>query len=713
MKCEKNGFKKNEPLIWLFSGKYQYLLIILTAFILCSFTGTIDKQKTEIPAKFISKPSWMGKEPLVYVGNWDGLELFRRRVGGSPVWKDEDYIKEHSEEAVKKLKEIGVTMAMIHFYKGFGLEAEKKQLEDSKRLAALCKKYGIRVGVYVGSTVGYETFLVEKPDAKDWFVPDSYSQPVRYWGQSFRKRVYFMHPGYIQYIKEVLRIAVQDLKADLIHFDNTSMQGQQEIFYHPMAIEDFKTFLREKYTPEQLEQRFGFSNVSYVEPPIYTPGVYDLVDPMVQEWADFRCVQLAKYYNLMGLYIQSLNPEVAVENNPSSGMSGGNTIVGQGVDYPRLLANTNAVWTEEGNNSNYKDEILISKIRSYKMGGILNNIIFTYTGETLLQMAESMAYNKQCLGMVGGGLAGTQLPEEQKNYVRFFHDKFDYYRDIKNIANVAVLHSFTTMAFNYNRPYVSTFLFEQSLIQAKIPFDLIFDDNLKDLSKYKVLVLADQECLSDDKLELIRNFVSKGGGLVASEQTSLKTEWGQRKRDFGLKDLLNIKAPELKELIYFDFAETGSKITSPVKNQFGSGRVIYIPEIIPSIPKPAGSSMSSKYWKLPKNYTDLVQAVKWAAGDGLSVDVTAPPCVAMELTASEKGDKIMLHLLNYKAQQKENVKDIKVILKVPQGKRVHDVNLLSPDKNINKKLLYEEKEGRVSFSVPDLEVYDLVVVNFM
>jgi hypothetical protein len=39
---------------------------------------------------------------------------------------------------VSKLKDLGVTMAIIHFYKGFGL---------------LLKKYGICVGVYVGSTL--------------------------------------------------------------------------------------------------------------------------------------------------------------------------------------------------------------------------------------------------------------------------------------------------------------------------------------------------------------------------------------------------------------------------------------------------------------------------------------------------------------------------------------------------------------------------------
>ena len=44
--------------------------------------------------------------------------------------------------------------------------------------------------------------------------------------QSFHKLVYFMHPGYRDFRKRVLRIALEDLHADLIHFDNISMQAQ-------------------------------------------------------------------------------------------------------------------------------------------------------------------------------------------------------------------------------------------------------------------------------------------------------------------------------------------------------------------------------------------------------------------------------------------------------------------------------------------------------
>src|SRR5205814_271311 len=117
-----------------------------------------------------TRPAWLGKEPLIIVGNWDSMPIFRRRVGGETVDMEQQYAKQHTEEAVRKLKELGVTIAIIHFYKGFGLKAEAPQLDDARKLAALLHKNNIRVGVYVGSTLGYETFLVEKPDAAQWLV---------------------------------------------------------------------------------------------------------------------------------------------------------------------------------------------------------------------------------------------------------------------------------------------------------------------------------------------------------------------------------------------------------------------------------------------------------------------------------------------------------------------------------------------------------------
>ncbi len=722
---------------------YRYWLVLLSAFLIILSIGSctqkveknvIDVQRAEKSPESPTKPSWLDAYPIVMVGNWDTAPIFRRRKGGNPLWHEDDYRREHSEEAVKKLKEIGVTMAVIHFYKGFGLEAEKEQLEYSKKLASLCKKYGIKVGVYVGSTVAYETFLLEKPEAEEWFVPDYLGQPVTYGGtQVFRKRVYFMHPGYVDYIKSVVKIAIEDLKVDLIHFDNTSLRARAPAFFHPLAVQNFKTFLEKKYTPEMLKKRLGFSSVKYVEPPKYDRPLSTIEDPLFQEWTDFRCRQLADFYGEMERFIHRLNPEVVVENNPHSGISGHNTMWQQGVDYPRLLSHTNIVWTEEGNEAAVSEEgILISKIRTYKMASTLNNKIFTYTGDSELQMAEAMAYNRQCLGMVGGVLAGFELSEKRNNigfdnpytwggylegfefsttklnYIKFFHKNFEYYRDIDNIADVAVLHSYSTMAFNNDRPYQSTFLFEQALIQDKIQFDIIFDDNLKDLSKYSVLVLADQECLSDEKLDLIRGFVKSGGGLVATENTSLYTEWRQRRREFGLKDLFQLEPPVWPARSSFSQPVLDIPV---VRNQIGNGRVVYISEIKPAIPKPPTAAMVSRYWKLPLNRNELIESVKWAGGNELSIEVNAPLTVTAEITMKMDKSSLMLHLINYDAARSPSVRNVEVSLKIPDGKNVKQLSMLSPDEESGQSLDSYVRDGRAIFTVPRLETYNLIVIE--
>ena len=657
------------------------------------------------------RPAWLSSTPLVLVSNHDSMPIFQRRRGGNPTWQEEDYEREHTEEAIEKLKDLGVTVVIVHFYKGFGLEAEGEHLEKARHLAAIIKKHGLRLGVYVGSTIAYETFLLEKPEAEGWFVPDFLGRPLFYDDQTFRKRVYFMHPGYRDYIRRVLRIAEEDFKADLIHFDNTSMQAEPAILQHPLAVEQFRDFLRNKYSAEELKKRLGFSDIRYVLPPRYDRPMSVINDPLFQEWADFRCLTLSNYYAEMEDLLRGLNPEVAVESNPHSGISGRNTIWEQGVDYPRLLSHMDAVWTEEGDAAGVgKDGILVSRIRTFKMASTLHNTLFVGTGGqggSTLQMAESMAFGRQCLGDVGGLLAGYDLPADQRRYIRFFHQNFEHYRDVENVADVAVLHSFATMGFNNDRPAVSTMLFEQALIQGHVPFDIIFDDNLGDLSKYRVLVLADQECLNAEKLDLIRKFVQGGGGLVVTEHSSLYTEWRQRRREFGLKDLLKVDAPPW----HGPRTPEGLLKIPPVRNPAGRGRVAYIPEVRPSIEKPPSARMTSEYWKLPVNWKELVDSVKWAAGGRLSLEVTAPLTVVTELMEQKQKRRILLHLLNYNVAQTTPVRRVEVSLQIPEKEKLMKVSLLSPDAESAQSLAATVKKGTVSFTVPRLVTYSLAVIE--
>lgn len=700
-------------LIQLFNPR---LLCLFALLFFVGFTNQAQVKKADHTASTsMPRPKWIPDFQMAFVGNWDIKPTFRRRVGGNPVWQEDAYKAEHTEERVKQFKAMGATMVMLHFYKGFGLEAEKEEREDAIKLAALCKKHGLKVGVYIGATMAYESFLLETPKAKDWIVPDYMGLPVTYGSQTFRKLVYFQHEGYKAYIKRVLKIAIEDLKTDLVHFDNSSIQGIAPVFYHPLAAENFRAFLRNKYSPEMLKKRFGFSDVTYVEPPKVTREQSRIDDPLYQEWIDFRCQQLADYYGEMEAYIRGLNPEVAVECNPH-GLGGNNTMWDYSIDFPRLLAHTDFFWTEGEETGINENGVLLSKIRTFKMARTLNNRVFTNVANSKLKMAESMAYNRQGIGMIGGtdemegSLPGKayQLSADKQAYVQFFHKNFDYYRNTKGVADVAVLHSYTSMAYNSDRPYASTFLFEQSLIQGKIPFDIIFDNQLKDLSKYKVLVLADQESMSDDKLNLVRQFVSRGGGLIVTEHTSLYTDWHQRKLEFGLKDLLQIDAPE-----WHNRSTPEDILPIPIqKKQSGKGRVVYIPEVIPGLKKPAAVPASGKYLKLPVNYAALLDAVEWASGNNLSVHIDAPQTVTMELNEQPDKNDMVLHLVNYN-YLKAPVQNIKVAAKIPAGKKLRAIKLLSPDTAASDQTLtFTTNKGEAVFTVPQLTVYDVVVMQY-
>jgi hypothetical protein len=657
-------------------------------------------------------PAWLAETPLVIAGNHDSIPIFMRRRGGGTVWQEEDFGKSHTEDFARKIKEAGITLWITYYYKGFGVEAEKEYMEITQNFVPILHKYGIKVGVYIGSTIAYETFLAERPDAAEWLVPDYLGKPVIYFDQTFRRRVYFMHPGYVEYMKRVVRSAVVDAKVDMIHFDNTSLQAEPYIFQHPLAIKDFRQYLKTKYSPQELRKRFGFSDVRFMTPPKVDFTLTTIDDPLFQEWAGFRCHQLDRYYAIMEEVIRTANPETAVESNPHSEISGRNTIWEQGVYYPKLLSHMDAVWSEEGDPAGVNDQgIMVTRIRSFKNASILGNTLFVVTGGpsgSTLQIAESMAFGRQCMGDIGIGTMDQKIPADQRRYEDFFSNQFDYYKDVENIADVAVLYSYASMGFNNDAPAVSFMLFTQALIQAKVPFNIIFDEHLKDLAKYRALVLADQECLSEKQMELIRKYVEQGGGLVATEQTSLYTPWRLRRPDFGLKDLFKAPAPQAgsrgKEQVFEMPA---------VQNRIGQGRVSYVAAVQAAIEKLAGARMTSQYWKLPLNWKEMVEQVRWAAGGKFTLEVEAPETLAVVAEQQEQAgqNRRLVHLLNYAAPQGKTVSNVQVEVEIPQGKPVRRVTLLSPDAEGKKTVPSHAAGGRVRFTVPYLDIYTLAALD--
>ncbi len=671
-------------------------------------------------------PAWLNDGPIIMAGCWDDFPLFHKRMGGTPTWLNDLYRQQGADATVRALKDAGITLGMIHFFKGFGLDAERDHIADARVLARKLKQNGIRVGLYIGSTIAYETFLPEKPEAEAWFVPDYLGKPLYYGDQTFRRRVYFMHPGYREYIKSVIRYGMENLDPDLMHFDNASMQAQPGIFTHPMAVDDFRKYLASNFNSSELQERLGFTDVRYVQAPELEDVPDRINDPLLQLWADFRCHQLTSYYAEMAALIRSINPQVAVENNPSTGISGRNVIWEQGVDYPRLLGTIDAAWTEEGDNATVTpDGALVSKIRTFKAASILKKKIFCYTWGAdgnwgygpntggLLQMAESMAYNRQCLGMVGIFNQVATLPAEPRQYIQFYRQNFDLYRDVETVADVALLYSFSSMGFNSDRPIVSFMLASQMLIQGQYLFDIIFDQHLNDLSRYRVLYLADQESLSDEQIQKVRQFVKQGGGLVATGHTSLYTEWRERRPDFGLTDCFGISAPAW----YGSADEEPDVPGGPVQHRLGSGKVTYIPAITPTTMKPShqGPGRKQHYWNLAANNNEMSSGILAAMNGAPTVRLTSPasPYITFEMVQQQAGSRWVLHILNYDHERNPELRDLAFEAALPATRNVKSLRTLSPDRPGADGPLQWSGNKLISFRLPTLKIYTVVVIDLI
>lgn len=103
------------------------------------------------------------------------------------------------------------------------------------------------------------------------------------------------------------------------------------------------------------------------------------------------------------------------------GITGANRSWKNGVDHARILKNTEVIWSEESHDEPpYYSGAghLVSKIRSFKLAGIYNNILLVPTPGNSVAMAEAMAFN-QTLGSVGR----NPLSPEMLRYISFYRKR--------------------------------------------------------------------------------------------------------------------------------------------------------------------------------------------------------------------------------------------------------------------------------------------------
>jgi hypothetical protein len=77
-----------------------------------------------------------------------------------------------------------------------------------------------------------------------------------------------------------------------------------------------------------------------------------------------------------------------------------------------------------------------------------------------------------------------------------------------------------------------------ALIRARIPHLAVHADHVdRDAGQFSLLILPNLAAMSTSQVEAVRRFVSKGGSLIATGETSLYDDYGDRRPDFALADL--------------------------------------------------------------------------------------------------------------------------------------------------------------------------------
>jgi hypothetical protein len=486
----------------------------------------------------------------------------------------------------------------------------------------------------------------EIPESQNWVLLDKDYKPSDYYHMGIRYYWNRNNPDAQAFYKKIIRFAVDSIKADLLHFDNYSRGPGRDA----NSVNRFRAYLRHTFTEAQLK-KMGAADLSLVVPPMNLPPHNQLDDA----WLKFKAESLTRSYKDMGSYARSLRKDILLELNCGAPE---NKI--RWINHGELLQGGEALWSE-GVPSGYYDRKYRSRIIGYKIARSMHNLVFYYAN-TPVSMAESMAFNSDCLGMVCSFQNGrivtpgpdtTHKIEEIIPYIKFYKTRRELFRDATVIADNAELRSYPSEVVSNPAHADLTSRVEQYCVNARIPFQILYDNQLGKLPAYRSLVLACCVALSDPQIQQILKFVQQGGHLCIIGPVAKYNEWMvPRSADA-------FSAVPAEQLVKGDTAHIGDALLGSVDGHYSAtvdGR------------------------------------------EGFYAEYTSVP------------GRRLVHLVNFRPD--DPVKDVQVSIAVPDGKSVKSVRIASPLLKEDQPLRFKEKGGTIHFTVPAVRVYDVAIVQF-
>ena len=616
-------------------------------------------------------------------------------------------------------------------------------------LVAGCRAMGMRVVARTDPHAVREEVRAAHPD---WIAHNANGEARRHWANPELWVTCALGPYNFDFMDQVHREIVEKYKVDGIFSNRWAQQGGD--CYCATCQKNFK-------------------DASGMD----LPRSADRRDPGRRAYVAWRKARLTELWKKWDATVRAANPEASfIPNGPPDLKTAGELAAIQFTDNQARRGVT-PPWANGRRAKEYR-----SVMGRRPIGGI-----FSVGLEEAYRWKDSVQSEPEIRLWVAEGTANGMrpwvtkfsgvlydrrwLPVVERIYDwHYAHER--YLRNETPLARVAVLHSEQTAAEHPgmaqgDRHEDHMLGMYHSLVESRIPFELVHEAFLTPdrLDRFKLLILADTAALSDAQCRAIREYVARGGSVLATFATSLADESGARRDNFGLSDLFGVTfagkvdGPMQNSYLSLDSDPSTGARHPVLAGLDGTPRIIngvFRLDVRPTIDFPSPVTLIPTYpdlpmedvyprvthtttrelylrdlgrsrvayipWDIDRSLWDVMcvdhlrllrNTIEWTANEPPPVAVKGPGL--LDVTAWRQRDSMTVHLVNLTnpMMMKGPLREVipigpqQITVRLPAGTRPKKVQLLTAGKTVD----YKPIGTAITLTVPSVDVHEVVAID--
>lgn len=547
--------KKRNFLINILIAPSGILLLLTLILVSCTNNQEIDNNMSVKPdsTKIMIDPlslRWT-------FGNHEPVSMYRRvgrrstgGIEGGALWLEDWHQWYDSEESANLMESLGLNILHCRFYKGMGWDFESKVFPDVKKFVGNCHKHNIKVLAYTQfTTLYYETMLEEIPELENWVALDEHGDK-----RIYRDRDYFRWipctntPEFEEYLKKVIRIALEEGNFDGIMVDNSDAPA----CYCPRCVELFREYLSDKI-PDP-EERFGILNFKHVLPPVMKTGYGENQDPLYQQWVKFRCERVSALYRRLYNFSKSINPSAIfsgnIQNIRRRDMAGA-----AALDMADMADCFDLFVSQSGNAPGLDDGCIINRVREMKLSKVLKTPILALCDDDAGASEEKYVLTLMEDAIFGGiptdrtimkpdrDMVSQELINFRKPILQLFNKIVSSEHEslaVPSYEPVKLLYSYESMMYSKSS-HNAILGAEEVFLRNHVPYGLLPSSSVNPLVipvDCEVLVVCNQNCLSSNEINTIIGFAQSGRSLIITGGSGWHDELYRQRRNNPFKEEL-------------------------------------------------------------------------------------------------------------------------------------------------------------------------------